>query len=122
MSRILVVEDDQQFRLMLEQMLIQDRHQVATASNGVDGLKSYQQNHPDLIITDILMPEKDGIEFIIEIQKNNPQSRIIAISGGRRSVSAEFNLKSAELLGVSASLIKPFSRSDLRDAIQKALG
>lgn len=121
MSRILIVEDDPQFRLMLEQMLIQDRHQVNTAVNGDDGLKNYQKNPPDLVITDILMPDKDGIEMIIELHKINPQARIIAISGGRRSVSTEFNLSSAELLGVRAALPKPFSRADLRAAIQKAL-
>ncbi|CAK0766529.1 hypothetical protein CCP3SC15_340012 [Gammaproteobacteria bacterium] len=121
MALILLIEDDTQFRTMLEQMLGQDGHQVTTAANGIEGLECYRQQRPALIITDILMPKKDGIEVIMEIKRQTPDVRIIAISGGRRSITPEFNLESATLMGVNAVLAKPFSRADLQKAIRHAL-
>jgi CheY-like chemotaxis protein len=121
MSKILIIEDDPQFRAMLGQMLAQDGHQVTAAANGVEGLDRYRQQRPDLVITDILMPEKDGIELILEIRRLRPDARIIAISGGRRNVTAEFNLESASLLGVRVVLAKPFGRGELQRAIHDVL-
>ncbi|CAK0767282.1 Response regulator receiver protein [Gammaproteobacteria bacterium] len=117
-ARILVIEDDPQFRAMLEQMLGQDGHQFSVAVNGVEGLERYYQQRPALIITDILMPKKDGIDVIVEIKRGNPEARIIAISGVRRSITSEFTLESATLMGVNAVLTKPFARADLQKAIQ----
>ncbi|CAK0770073.1 Response regulator receiver protein [Gammaproteobacteria bacterium] len=121
MSKILIVEDDPQFRSMLEQMLARDGHQVTAAKNGVDGLDRYYHTRPDLMITDILMPEKDGIELILAILRKEPAARIIAISGGRRGISADFNLESASLMGVKSILAKPFSHTELKRAIHDAL-
>lgn len=121
MAHILVIDDDEQFRAMLAQMLSQDSHQVTLAVDGEDGLRLAGQVRPDLIITDILMPRKDGIETIMALAKAGSTIPIIAISGGRRTISAEFNLKSATLIGVKATLVKPFARADLRLAIARAL-
>ena len=76
---------------------------------------------PDLIITDVLMPKMDGIEVIVELSHLGNAVPIIAMSGGRRSVTADFNLASAATMGVRVTLAKPFSREDLRRAIQQAL-
>lgn len=121
MAHILVIEDDVQFRQMLVQMLQQDRHQVAIAGDGIEAMHLLQQIRPDLIVTDILMPNMDGVETIMELSQQGNDTPIIAISGGRRSISSEFNLESAALLGVKATLAKPFSRADLRKAIEEAL-
>jgi len=121
MAHILLIDDDEQFRLMLKQMLSGDGHRVSEASDGTDGLQAAAASRPDLVITDILMPKKDGIEVIVDINRNDPSLPIIAISGGRRTISAEFNLDSARMMGVRATLAKPFSRDQLRAAIRKVL-
>jgi CheY-like chemotaxis protein len=122
MANILVIDDDDQFRDMLVQMLILDAHHVNIATDGQMGLGMLSHKTPDLIITDILMPKLDGIDFIMELARRHVSIPVIAVSGGRRSISAEFNLESAALLGVKATLSKPFVRDDLRKALVKALG
>lgn len=121
MARIMVVEDDVQFRQMLLDMLQQDGHQLASAGDGAQAIKLLATARPDLIITDILMPGMDGVELIMALSKQDDATPMIAISGGRRSITAEFNLDSAALLGVKGTLAKPFSRTDLRAAIEQAL-
>jgi len=122
MSKILVIEDDVQFRAMLTQMLAQDKHQVSEASSGDEGLRMFAANPPDLLITDILMPGgKDGIDVIRAVSESGRNVPVIAISGGRRSIKAEFNLDSAKLMGVKVTLPKPFTRETLRAAIKTAL-
>lgn len=121
MAHILVVEDDGQFRQMLLDMLQQDGHQLTSAGNGAEAIKLLATCRPDLIITDILMPGMDGVELIMALSRHDDATPMIAMSGGRRSITAEFNLNSAALLGVKATLTKPFSRADLRVAIEQAL-
>lgn len=121
MANILVIDDDDQFRTMLVQMLSNDAHHVTFATDGDMGLVMLGQSRPDLIITDILMPKMDGIDFIMELGRRQVNVPIIAVSGGRRSISAEFNLESAALLGVKVTLSKPFTRDVLRNAVVKAL-
>nr|WP_315392757.1 response regulator [uncultured Duganella sp.] len=121
MAHILLIDDDAQYRDMLTQMLRQDAHQISVAHDGQDGLRLAQQARPDLVITDILMPRVDGIELIMELSRRGDGIPVIAISGGRRSISTEFNLESATMMGVKATLAKPFSRADLRLAIVQAL-
>ena len=121
MAKILLIEDDVQFRQMLVQMLQQDGHSITTAGDGIEALKVVAQSKHDLIITDILMPNLDGAETIMQLFQMGSETPIIAMSGGRRSITAEFNLESARLLGVKAALAKPFSRADLRAAIAGAL-
>jgi CheY-like chemotaxis protein len=103
-------------------MLSRDGHEVQTAFDGVEGMRMFGQFNPDLVITDIIMPNKDGIEVITELLCGNSGTPIIAISGGRRAITAEFNLESAELLGVKGILSKPFTRDQLRETVQYALG
>ena len=121
MAHILLIDDDEQFRSMLAQMLKQDGHRLTLAGDGEEGLRLAGQARPDLIITDILMPHRDGIETILALKAAGNAIPIIAVSGGRRLISADFNLESAALLGVKATLAKPFARVDLRQAITRAL-
>ena len=121
MAHILVIDDDEQFRAMLVQMLTQEGHRVTAAVDGEEGLRLIGQIHPQLIITDILMPNKDGMDLILELNRANSKIPVIAVSGGRRCITAEFNLDSAALLGARATLAKPFSRADLRLVLETAL-
>ena len=121
MTHILLIDDDEQFRAMLAQMLGKDGHRVTLAGDGAEGLRLALDVRPDLIITDILMPHQDGIETIMALAQAGSAIPIIAISGGRRAISADFNLESAALIGVKATLAKPFDRAALRLAIERAL-
>ena len=121
MAHILLIDDDEQFRAMLSQMLNRDAHRVTIACDGEEGLRLAGQIKPDLIITDILMPHKDGIETIMALNESGSTIPIIAVSGGRRFISTDFNLESAALVGVKATLAKPLVRADLRQAIALAL-
>ncbi len=121
MAHILLIDDDDQFRDMMTQMLQQDQHKLTVAKDGAEGLALINSTRFDLIITDILMPKMDGIELIAALKKLACKTPIIALSGGRRMISADFNLESASLVGVSSTLAKPFTRNELRDAIKEAL-
>lgn len=121
MAKILVIDDEEQLRELLRQMLVRDGHEIVTASDGVEGVQAFERFKPDIVITDIIMPNKDGIEVITDLLRRDHKTSIIAISGGRRAITAEFNLESAELLGVKGILSKPFTRDQLREAISFAL-
>ena len=121
MSHILVIDDDEFFSEMLKNMLHQDGHQVMTAGDGAKALQLLTRSKPDLIITDILMPNMDGVEFIMKLSHASNATPLIAMSGGRRSITSDFNLESARLLGVRTTLKKPFAQADLRRAIQEAM-
>ena len=122
MPYILVVENDLKFRAPLVKTLTNDGHTVSVAGDGAAALSLLKTRRPDLIITDILMPNMDGIELIIELSRPVAAAvPIIAMSGGRRSLTAEFNLASSAVMGVRVTLAKPFSRADLRRAIEDSL-
>ncbi|MBK5941547.1 response regulator [Halochromatium roseum] len=121
MTTTLIVDDDELFRTMLEAMLHKEGHQVLNAINGTQALALLETESPDLIMTDILMPDGDGIELISALNQQQRDIPIIAMSGGRRSISLEFNLESATLMGVKATLPKPFTRDNLRQALADAL-
>ena len=121
MAHILVIEDDVTFQEMLVQMLETDGHQVARAGDGVEAMALLERIRPELILTDILMPNMDGVETIVALSAQCTNIPVIAMSGGWRSITPEFNLSTAVLLGAKATLTKPFSRADLRQAIAEAL-
>ena len=122
MKRILVIDDDMQMRQMLRQTLEQAGYEVVEAPDGMEGLKLYCQAPTDLIITDIIMPEKEGVETIIELKRDFPDVKIIAISGGSRALEAQNCLSYVRGLRVAHVFTKPFDRKELLDAIQKLLG
>lgn len=120
MKRILVIDDDVQMRQMLKQMLERQGYEVVEASDGKQGLALYRQTPTDLIITDIIMPEKEGVEMILELKRDFPDVKIIAISGGARDIDAQCCLAYVESK-VSRTFIKPFNREELLEAIQNLL-
>ncbi len=120
-KKILVIDDDQQFRTMLVEMLERKNYQVISASDGEEGIIIWQSLNPDLVITDIIMPNKEGIETILEMKRLNKDVKIIAISGGGRT-NAQDNLLSAKLLGASIIISKPFESNELISAVRKLIG
>lgn len=121
MKRILVIDDDRLVRHVLRQMLERRGYEVIDASDGKEGMKLYRQNPTDLVITDILMPEKEGVETIIELKRDFPDVKIIAISGGSSHLDAKKCLSYLEGLGVSYKFTKPFDRKEFLEAVQELL-
>ncbi len=120
MARILIIDDEDDLRTTLRQMLEQDGHEVSEATNGAHGLEIFEKDSPDLIITDIIMPEKEGVETIIALQRSAPDLPIIAISGGGRLPAGDC-LSMAEKLGAQQTLFKPFRRTELLTAVRDCL-
>lgn len=120
MARILVIDDDNDVRAMIGQTLEHAGYTVVLACDGNEGIKSFRADPTDIIITDIIMPEKEGIETIIELRRDFPDVKIIAISGGGRGGAGGY-LSMAEKLGAQRSFAKPFSRVELLDAIKELL-
>jgi len=122
MPRILLIDDDALLRDTLRQLLELDGHQVSEAGDGNLGLQQLAQGlRVDLVITDMLMPLMDGAQVIVELKKTHPGLPVIAISGGRRSLSPQFNLDTAQLAGATQSLAKPFGRAALQAAVRAAI-
>jgi len=121
MARILIIDDDDQVRTVLRRTLEAAGHEVDEAGNGVEGISKYERNPADLIITDIYMPEKEGLETIIELKRDHPDVRIIAISGGSRDMDLDF-LPVAEKLGAEKTLSKPIDRTTLLSVVKELVG
>ncbi len=109
MARILIADDDQQVRLMLKMTLERAGYEVMEAEDGNEAVQKFKESKPDLVVTDIVMPEKEGIETIMELRALNPEVQIIAISGGGR-INPEDYLSWAEKFGVQQTFIKPVDR------------
>ncbi len=121
MALILVIDDEEAVRRVIVRTLESAGHEVVEAENGEKGLALVRTIPPPvLIITDILMPRKDGLETIMEIIRECPEARIIAISGGGAAGHMEY-LTIAERLGAIATLAKPFRAEELLDAVSTAL-
>lgn len=123
MSRILYVEDDAHLRRDVIALLARAGFEVTGASNGREGLDLCLRSPPDLVITDLVMPEMDGIELIRGLREKLPTMPVIAVSGGLSSGpgSARPILNAAKALGAAAVLSKPFHAHDLCRAIERVL-
>lgn len=120
MARILIVDDDVQVRKLLQSLLDRAGYDVVVATDGKEGLDAYRQTPVDLIITDLIMPEKEGIEMILELRQESPGVKIIAISGGAR-MAPENYLRMAVSLGACRTFSKPVDRSALLTAVAELL-
>jgi len=116
MARIYIFDDEPSILIMIKKMLEKAGHEVDIALNGSDGMKLFNKNIPDLLITDIIMPEKEGLETIFELRRTYPHLKIIAISGGGR-ISPEGYLPGAKLLGADLVFQKPLVQKDFLEAI-----
>jgi len=120
MSRILVIDDEAGIREVIQVVLMREGHTVLAAKDGEVGLAAFVAGKPDLVITDIIMPEKEGLETILAIRKLDPLVPIIAISGGGRTGNADY-LPLAAKFGATATLTKPFGATALRELVGKML-
>jgi len=120
MARILVIDDDATIRLSLKLALEDVGHHVEEAANGLKGIDQFRANPADLVVTDIFMPEKEGMELIDEIKRDRPETKIIAISGGGRMNPDDY-LTIARRLGADRTLLKPFDIDLLLDTVDALL-
>ncbi len=122
MDTILVVDDDEDMRETLRLILEKEGYRLLTASNGNEAEEVCRKSRPGLVITDIIMPDKDGLETITDLQRNYPDMKIIAITGAGSGRGKVFNyLECAELLGAHRVLGKPFSQSDILSLVKEVL-
>ena len=120
MARILVIEDDEGVRSTMRELLQRAGHAVIDAANGRDGAAIFKDNVVDLVITDMIMPEQEGVETIQQILADRPATRIIAMSGGGRAKYFGF-LGVAKALGALHTLTKPFTRQQLLETVEQCL-
>ena len=118
---VLVVDDEAKIRSLLTQWLEHEGHQVTCAANGIEAAAISEAKEFDLVITDMLMPESDGVELITNIKKTRPKVRVLAMSGGGRVLDPEDCLRLAQGLGARAVLAKPFTRAEFIAAITQAM-
>jgi len=120
MSSILVVDDDTQVLDVMSEMLRLEGHSVSVAENGQQAVDQMRDAQFDLVITDLIMPEKEGLETIADIRKTRSDLPIIAISGGGRVGPMDY-LETARFIGADATLAKPFGRQELITTVSDLL-
>ncbi len=120
MSTILVVDDDEAVRDVMSEMLRLEGHEVASAANGQQAVDCVATTLFDLVITDLIMPEKEGLETIADIRRQYSDMPIIAISGGGRLGPNDY-LETARFIGANATLAKPFARQELLRTVDSLL-
>jgi CheY-like chemotaxis protein len=120
MPHILLIDDDLDVRDMLTKLLQRAGHQVTAAGNGAQAIELFDQSIPDLIITDMFMPEVEGLEAIAELKGRAPGIPIIAISGGWRGSNLDF-LNVAESMGAARSFRKPINKEELLESVEQLL-
>ena len=117
-KKILVVDDESAITDLVSLILTEEGYEVSTAQNGKEGLKQFESEGPDLVITDIIMPDMEGIEFVQTLVKKNKNIPIVVMSGN--IIGTKF-LKPARFLGAKAALTKPFTTQDLIETVAKLL-
>lgn len=130
MTKVLIVDDEVDIREVLTRVLERESLEVRVAETGAEGLKKFREELADIVITDIIMPDVDGIEFIRSLRSEFPGTRIIAISGGGNmgplgyrpeSISTTAYLVAAERAGANCVITKPFDREELMTKIRELL-
>ncbi len=121
MASVLIVDDEEQLRLLMRQALEQADFKVQDAKDGKDALDQYRRNPTDLVIMDILMPGQDGLESIIQLRREFPTAKVIAITGGSEMIGVLNYLEVAKMLGARRTLHKPFDLKELVEAAEAEL-
>jgi len=120
MPKILVVDDEPEIRRLLRTWLEAERYEVFEAKDGAQAFELYKQVEPDLVITDIYMPNKDGLGLIRKLRSANSRAKMIAMTGGS-SIDSSDPLVVAEMLGAELTVRKPFTDNDLLEAVARIL-
>jgi DNA-binding NtrC family response regulator len=120
MVRILIIDDDESITSMLQTVFEREGYEVATAQNGREGVRIFRAQPADLVVSDILMPEMDGLEALKELRRISPGLKLIAVSGGGQRLKMDV-LRVAQLLGASATFEKPYRIDALLISVRKLL-
>lgn len=120
MSYILIIDDDESVNQMLQSVLKGSGYDVVGVTDSQQGIEIFRKNPPILLILDILMPGKDGLETIIELRKENSDAKIIAISGGGRLNAFDY-LETAKVMGATTTFRKPFDMDELLNTIKSLI-
>jgi CheY-like chemotaxis protein len=120
-TRVLIIDDNPDILQLYSRVLRQAGYEVVEASNGKIGTTLYRENPTDLVITDIVMPEKEGIETIRELRRDFPDAKIIAISGGGSAMTSSTCLLLAERLGAQRTLTKPIKISEFLETVAEVV-
>ena len=120
MATILIIDDDEQFNLMMKTALEAKGYEVETASNGRDAKVLYQNKKYDVIVTDIIMPDVDGYEVILDLRRMGMGDRTIAVSAGGRTAADDY-LITAKHFDVAATFNKPFELQPFREKIEEII-
>jgi len=115
-KKVLVIDDDAHITRVIELKLRTGGYEVITAANGKEGLNLIKSKQPDVVITDMIMPEKEGLQVIMELRRDFPNVKIIAISGGGR-IGPEEYLNWAKKSGVQRTFSKPFTCNEILEAV-----
>jgi len=118
--RILVIDDDEQMRVLLRQVMEWSGYTVIDAENGRKGMQKQREEPVDLVITDLIMPEQEGLETITTLKREFPEVKIVAISGGGR-IGPEAYLPAAQELGADLAFSKPFDVKEFVTAVRELL-
>lgn len=118
MARILLIEDNDSVRETFELILQSAAHEVVSARTGIEGQAALDREVFDLVITDIVMPDRDGVEVISSLRKRKLSVPILAVSGGSRTSAIDY-LEMARILGADATLAKPVMAQDLLDCVDR---
>lgn len=121
MANILVVEDYEELRRIVKNVLEIDQHRVTCVDNGLEGIEAIRHGAFDVVITDLIMPEMDGLKLIEWIRGNKLDLKIIAVSGGKAVIPGVY-LHAAKASGADMTIEKPFGNRDLLEAVRTVLG
>jgi two-component system chemotaxis response regulator CheY len=122
MAKVLVIDDDPLFREIAQEMLTQVGHTVTLADDGAKAVLLPAEPTPDLAVVDMLMPERDGIETIGDLQARWPRIKVIAVSAGARGLEPDLLLRAAKALGANATLAKPLEREAFLKLVSELVG
>ncbi len=118
---VLVADDEESIRVLIETWLVRAKHTVVTTGSATEAIAALKQRKFDLVITDVLMPDGDGLDLITALKLAQPAARILAMSGGGRYVEGNDCLKMARGLGAHAVVMKPFSWEQLETSMAETL-
>lgn len=121
MANIVIVDDDPTIQLIAGELLSGDGHTIVHAGDGVEALKVLEVTRADLVVLDMLMPNMDGLETIIELRRTHPAVKILAISSGGRGGAGDL-LKTARLFGADETLPKPLNFATFGSTVSRLLG
>ena len=121
MTKILIIDDEPQIQTMLTKLFREEGYEVEAASNGNQGLQMFKASSYDLVITDIIMPEKEGLETIRDLKKIDPSVKIIVMTGGSNKYNSEMYLELGVKFGAITAFEKPIRRNQLLKKVKEIM-